>query len=53
MKVVKVKSLLSFPVPAFMKVYVLKGMRGREKNHYNGRERVELLGLVFLGGVLC
>lgn len=53
MKVVKVKSLLSFPVPAFMKVYVLKGMRGREKNHYDGRERVELLGLVFLGGVLC
>lgn len=53
MKVVKVKSLLSFPVPAFMKVYVLKGMRGREKNHYDGRERVELLGLFFLGGVLC
>lgn len=38
-----------------MNVYALKGTRGREKNHYNGRERVELLGLFFWGegGVLC
>lgn len=52
MEVVKVKPLLSLPSACFYEGICTEDVRtrGREKNHYNGRKRIELSGLFSWGG---